>query len=39
MNFVTVNEYIAAHPDNTYYIVDKKANTIKMYAAAKWNMK
>ena len=38
MSFVTVNEYIAAHPDNTYYIVDKKANTIKMYAAAKWNM-
>ena len=39
MSFVTANEYIAAHPDNTYYIVDKKANTIKMYAAAKWNMK
>ena len=37
MSFVTANEYIAAHPDNTYYIVDKKANTIKMYAAAKWN--
>ena len=39
MSFVNANEYIAAHPDNTYYIVDKKANTIKMYAAAKWNMK
>ena len=39
MSFVTANEYIAAHPDNTYYVVNTKNNTIKMYAAAKWNMK
>ena len=39
MNFVTVNDYIAAHPDSSYYIVNKKNNTVKTYSAAKWNIK
>lgn len=39
MNFVTVNDYIAAHTDSTYYIVNKKNNTVKTYSAAKWNIK
>ena len=38
MNWVTANEYICAHPDNTYYIIDTDANTIKIYAVNNWKM-
>ena len=39
MDFVTTNDYIADNPDPTYYSVDDKANTVKIYAAAKWDIK
>ena len=38
MTFVEANEYLYNNPDNTYYVVDKEANTVKIYAAAKWNI-
>jgi len=39
LSFVDANEYINNHPNNTYYITDKETNTVKMYAADKWNIK
>ena len=39
MSFAASNDYLAANPDNTYYIINKKNNTVKIYAAAKWNIK
>ena len=38
LTFVDANEYINNHPNNTYYITDKETNTVKMYAASKWNI-
>ena len=38
LRFVDANEYINNHPDNTYYIKDTNANTVKIYAASKWNI-
>ena len=38
MTFPEANEYLNNHLDNTYYIVDETNNTVKIYAAAKWNI-
>ena len=39
MDFVTANDYLAENPDSTYYSVDEKANTVRIYAAKKWDIK
>ena len=39
MSFVDANEYLAENPENTYYIVDNEANTVRIYAAAEWKIK
>ncbi len=38
ISFIDANEYLAGHEDNTYYIIDNEANTVRIYAAAKWNL-
>lgn len=38
MSFVDVNEYIAANPDNTYYVEDLENKVTKIYVAEKWNL-
>ena len=38
MSFVDANEYLADHPENTYYLVDNEADTVRIYAA-EWKIK
>ena len=38
MSFVDANEYLADHPEKTYYLVDNEADTVRIYAA-EWKIK
>ena len=38
ISFIDANEYLASHAESTYYITDEETNTVKIYAADKWNL-